>query len=559
MARPLNCWAPRGQSELTRGFQRLIIFAPTAHGCGALTGAFESGVGDMMALASRFEFLNHNAGRAAFGGHALRHRLSLHRPGQSQPFAWFDQLAYPINSADFHPTQPIVAIGGGSYDGGSAFQGDLVLWNWVDGTVWRPFRQLPEVVHLSFNADGGLDLLFRPWTDDWGRGRDDEDVLVYPLTLQADGFDTLAEAPSLDPERYMALTDPEAYEPDYPRVRQHAARFLDAAVFKPSRPIWSVGWFDDRTVGWITGERALDLFDLEAGLARPIESEGREVGQAIVTADRPLVQTIRSWTNPSGQPELQTRLLALTPDGFSEVICRPYTFDISASGSGALLGRQVRKRDQPAVDFLTDATGREIEADFGDYDPNRDHLGVDGAPDFYILQGGSWASEERLRVCRVSLAGKVQPLWPILSRSSSTTRASECLAVYIEDAAGPGLIVSGLYAPRPNGDRGFLSRRTLESAEIWSLAIGAAATAMVRLPLYGLVAIAFLDGRLALIEATTGKIRLDGQATVEGAPAVIYSMAAHLDGRMVVGTMAGEVLVTTIDVLTVTNGAIELA
>lgn len=55
-------------------------------------------------------------------------------------------MRLPINGVAFHPRDPVIAITAGSHDGGWLFEGDLVLWNWVEGKTCRtcrPFKQIP--------------------------------------------------------------------------------------------------------------------------------------------------------------------------------------------------------------------------------------------------------------------------------------------------------------------------------------------------------------------------------------------------------------------------------
>ncbi|AHG22625.1 hypothetical protein Z042_02800 [Chania multitudinisentens RB-25] len=42
----------------------------------------------------------------------------------------FKHGRYPINDIAFHPKDPLILIGSGSYDGGFLFEGELVLWNY---------------------------------------------------------------------------------------------------------------------------------------------------------------------------------------------------------------------------------------------------------------------------------------------------------------------------------------------------------------------------------------------------------------------------------------------
>ena len=110
----------RFHTELTHGF-----LAET----GRPAGGFRSEDGEIVALCTEFDLL-YWPGRAIYEGHRLRYRISLYDGSLENRLGVFDDARYPINDVAFHPSQPILAVGTGSYDGGYMFEGDLWLWNW---------------------------------------------------------------------------------------------------------------------------------------------------------------------------------------------------------------------------------------------------------------------------------------------------------------------------------------------------------------------------------------------------------------------------------------------
>jgi hypothetical protein len=129
----------------------------------------------------------------------------------------------------------------------------------------------------------------------------------------------------------------------------------------------------------------------------------------------------------------------------------------------------------------------------------------------------------------------------------------------VADALGHSLVVAERYFSGPATDRGFLYRRLLEGPELWRLPIDASASAIVWLEGSGVIAAAFLSGRLVLIDAATGRLVLDGHAVVAGVPTIVFSMAAQSDGRIAFGSMDGQVLMKHSDDLVENAGCIELA
>jgi hypothetical protein len=77
--------------------------------------------------------------------------------------------ALPVNSLAFHPTQPLLAAGTGSYDGGMIFYGELLLIHLDSGSVVSALgesREVRTVVWRSWRHGRVLDLGLAPYTDD---------------------------------------------------------------------------------------------------------------------------------------------------------------------------------------------------------------------------------------------------------------------------------------------------------------------------------------------------------------------------------------------------------
>jgi hypothetical protein len=82
--------------------------------------------GRKVALCSAFDRL-YWPGRAIYAGHALQNRVSLYAGDFERRVAVFDGAHFPVNDVAFHPSEPWLAIGTGSYDGGYLFEGDLFV------------------------------------------------------------------------------------------------------------------------------------------------------------------------------------------------------------------------------------------------------------------------------------------------------------------------------------------------------------------------------------------------------------------------------------------------
>lgn len=526
----------------------LLVFTPTVRGSGGFTGAFASPDGAVLAVASAFPLLTNPPARAAYGGQWLRYRLALHRRGEPAPFAVFDGLSLPITAVAFHPTDPVIAIGAGSYDGGWMFEGDLVFWDWTADRAWRPFTQTPEVARCAFDASGErLEVMVRPWDEEWGWDENPTDPFerFYPLVVDYRPADhgTASEA------RIGPLTGVVIAHLD---LAEAAGRIADDqqladwfAVASPVRrgAIWDVAWLDDGRLAAVHDDCQLEVHDLARGEVR--RYDGEDSGVAILRASPPIIHV-----TPSGHARgnAQARLMVFADDALREWRRFDGIYAFSASTRGQVLGRLDRRSEPGAQrDLLLDTvTGDVREIDLGHYDVFNHYLGVDGAPDLYFLQGAPPSSHEHKRMCRLRPDSEVERLWPLLRADGGpASHAMECLGHAVEDGLGAGLIVAGRhYDPNPSqAAQGFIYRKPLDAdREIWRHATAGSASAIAHLPELSLVAAAFLDGALTLFDAATGAIRATGAATIDGFPTVIFAMDARGDA-LAVGTFDGRIAV----------------
>ena len=93
---------------------RIIASLSGAEGHGAVVRRVLGSAG-LCATVSTFGRL-YWAGRAFYDGHRLQQRIVLTQGAKR--VAHFDAARFPINDVAFHPTQPVLAIATGTYDGG---------------------------------------------------------------------------------------------------------------------------------------------------------------------------------------------------------------------------------------------------------------------------------------------------------------------------------------------------------------------------------------------------------------------------------------------------------
>ncbi len=547
-----------------------MIISPTIRGSGEITGAYQSADGDILAVASRFPRLVNPPGRATYSGQRLRYRLALHRRGELQPFAVLDELHLPINDVSFHPTESVLAVAAGSYDGGFAFAGELLFWNWHADHCWPAAGYVPEVERCSFTADGErLDALVRPWDEEWGVGDDPFDR-VYPLSVPYGHPEVAAGSKAeIDPGAAIVRHTLEFARPDLCRqgaVDRQLMEWFGVDRISRRGAIWDMIWLDSARLAIVHDDCLVEIHDVVCGGVTSIKKDGY-YGATLLHTSPPIVASYEL----EGWQKRHSRLSTIANDTLVDIATLEGSYNFVSCRSGRILGRLDRSQAGKAGrDVLVEAcTGDITFDDLGHYDCFNHYLGIDGGPDLFILQGTPESQHEKKRLCLVRKDGSLETLWHILPADGSpTSHAMECLGCYIDDGLGPSVIIAGLhYDPAPRNDvRGFVFRRPIQpnkttrfgffarpkSSDVpqdtWRLATGATASAMIHSPKEKLVIIAFLDGTLSLLKAKDGEIVASGKVLIDGFPTVVYSMDL-LNSTLALGTFDGRIAVLQLDKL----------
>lgn len=525
---------------------------PPLRGSARITGVFFDPARGIAAVASEFPLLAVPRARAAYGGQALRYRVALYRRGESSPFAALDALRHPVNDVAFHPTESVAAIGAGSYDGGYLFEGELVAWDWSNGRHARLFERMPEVARCACDADGrGITAWVRPWDEEWEGLPDTPDAAfntLYRVRVPY-GEATWSKAPAQSP----ALCADDAAPEEAPCAQAAApadrlAQWLGLPGLEQTGAIHDLAWLDDYRIAAAHRGCLLEIHDVRGGPATRYTGEG--YGCEILLAAGVHVHAAAPADRSAPRGSQDSRLYRWTEDGLDLVAAYEGEFTFSASSEGMLLGRMNRyPRPQRPLDLLRDLRrGDERRLDLGHYDCFNHYLRIDGAPCLFALQGTPASSHEHKHLCVVDADGRVRRLWPVLKADGKpASHAMELCGCYLDDAQGAAVVLAGRHYSPTVGDAcaGFIYRRRLDGKEpSWRHPTRASAAAIVALPQAGLVAAAFLDGTLMLMDAGTGGIRRNAKLRLEGLPTVAHAMAARGD-RLALGTADGRIAVVS--------------
>lgn len=532
------------------------IMDPTLRGSGKISGVFFNLEEDVAAVASEFPLLANPRARAAYGGRTLRYRVALYRRDCLVPFAVFDDLDFPVNDVGFHPSGTTVVIGAGSYDGGYLFEGDLVVWDWQTPRGVRLYNNVPEVVRCRFNEAGDqIEACVRPWDEDGGVPADDPDAAFNTLlVVRADAPGTAAARYPVDLVLDAADVAPRVEPVADPRTPQtRLMEWLGLSVWTHRGAINDIAWLDNDRIAVAHDACQLEIYRCDG--ERIVAYIGPGHGAEILRCPNVHVHVVQTSDRPATFGRQDSSLYSLMEDGLRLTRAYDGEFTFSATPQGALLGRQNRFHlaATHARDLLLDLTaGLERRLDLGHYDCFNHYIGIRGAPWLFMLQGTPASSHEHKYLCIVQTDGSVRRLWPVLKANRTpASHAMELCGCYVDDAQGAGVIVSGKhYSPQVGNEyAGFLYRKPLDrDRELWRLPTRASASAIVHMPETGLIAAAFLDGTLQLIDAQTGARRLDAKVRVDGLPTLIFALDAAGD-RLAVGTVDGRIAIVTASVL----------
>lgn len=544
---------------------------PTLRGSGKISGVFFNAAGDVAAVASAFPLLAHPRARAAYGGRALRYRVALYRRDSLIPFAAFDDLLFPVNDVAFHPTDTMVAIGAGSYDGGYLFEGDLVVWNWCEAHGVRPYNHVPEVVRCRYNATGDdIEAWVRPWDEEWCPPSDRADR--DGADIDDDPFDTLfsvrAPAPGPTSQPLDVNLDvahrvpadacaPALHVPHADELDARLRAWFNVSDWARQDAILDVAWLDRDRYAAVHEGCQLEVYHRDGKRLAAYSGAGH--GVEIIKSKDVLVHVVEASARgrPFGRQDARLYTLNDSGSGGGLRLTRAYDgdFTFSATGQGQILGRQNRfpVADTGARDVLLDlAAGIEHRPDLGHYDCFNHYIRIRHAPCLFLLQGTPASSHERKTLCVVQPDGAVRRLWPVLKASRDpASHAMELCGAYVDDALGAAVIISGKhYSPDVRAPySGFIYRKPLDrDRERWRRPIPASASAIVHLPSVDLIAAAFLDGSLQLIDAQSGALRRHARVHVDGLPTLIFAMDAN-EQSLLAGTVDGRIAVLDIGAL----------
>lgn len=426
-------------------------------------------------------------GRLANDGLHIRHRVTVYDHAR-RLIDVLDVARYPVNDLAWSGSR--LAIATGSYDGGAAFEGELLVWDVDTGEVRRPLAFCREVRRVQWRDDAILALL-APDTD--------EDDAVYEVLV-----------PDVD----RAITRAED-----PRVRVGTTDWAPPAP--PPWPVPGAGPIQDVCfvpAGVVaTGPALCTRWDRD--LRHPERTDGPDGFQLLHVGGRVLVVSKGALH---------------TLDG-AEVCTFEKPRHCSTDGHH-ILARDVSpdRRDQ-----VLDAAGATVwSGDLGHFDLFNHGVRVDGG--LWFLRGTPKSDHRRKCLVRIGPDGAEERVVPFDPPTGHHMSPTGCVV-------GDDLVV-GYYVHHPHPGRGerALARLRHDGSNAWRTRLACTPVALAPVPDWGLVLVATLDGKLTLIDDKTGKIAEDVRLQLDGVDLVPTCLA--VDGaRAAVACHDGRVVMVALE------------
>lgn len=466
----------------------------------------------------------------------------------ARALAWL-RTDRPLRAAAFHPTEPLLVLGTGSYDGGYFFEGQLVLLDLTSG----------EHRYL-FADDCRREVRFLEWTD------------AHTLRLLLAPPDDWEEPAAWSEGHRVELT-----RPDWRAVPARSVRHQDmfgprvpAAQPQPNPPVG--GPDEDRPR---PGEiRSLTLLS---------------DGDILLTADHALLERWsargeRRWSVPA-DPELGGGRLAVVADGASawvETLGPPRRDRGEFLRIGLSYGIELERHATPGpAALVTTSEGPRLvpmPAGYGERAWSRfrhgPHAIFRDIPRPPCTCGCPWDDEEdcdcdcTCPLCTVG--GEDEEVWLTVVHAAPTGdparlafATAECCRRLFPWSWEPGEIHFGgpgawagetdlvMATVRYDGHvgvpkQGFVSRRPAGKGSSgipsWTFPVDRTPAALDIDPSTGTVLVALRGGELIALDSTTGMLRARGHVRVRGVPVIPTALTVTGPGRFLLGTSDGRVL-----------------
>lgn len=457
---------------------------------------------------------------------------------------------WPANTIAFHPTLPLVVIGTGAYDGGWAYEGELLLLNVNTGAAVSVLAHPREVRQAAWSDPQTLDLVLAiPCDEDEQRfgttsltcsiRRDDWDRATAAMLRMPYGETPVPEGPRTD----LALAATTIERLCHQRELSWTAR----------RSVWAVDALPDgRIIAALEGVR-LECWSpaSEEPLWRlPSDGTGCQVNvlpkgrTALAVTQTARRFEDRRWTiGPSivAQVDLDT--------GAVETIHEPAWPAVvvsRADGWWALRGTEhIGQATAEEITIRSPDGAPAVTVNLGRYDLFNHFFDIRYAPDLLFLQGRAdkpW--QDKWVVAVDAPKGSVRRLFPLEWDASRAGHLFGGCGAYLDDRAGSAIVHTGAVH---NGagllpGNAFVVRRSYPTGRLqWVHTADYQATALDADADF--VYVTFNTGELVVLRVDDGVVHARQELRVDGHRIVPLSLVRLEPGRLAIGTLDGRIVV----------------
>lgn len=449
------------------------------------------------------------------------------------------------NCLAIHPSGDLVAIGTGEYDGGFAFEGELLIHDIAGGTTVSVLADPRCIEEIRWVDDATLELVVAPPTDE---DADDLSELRYQRVRIEGDWAALAPA---------AVLLPSGTSTDRPLRDQDAARRTAAELaaargvrWRPRRQAWAVQACDDG--GLVLGlSAAVERWGARgSGLRWRTELDGT-CTQLMSGPDDAVGVAV--WADGHDYGDRATTLLTVDPDSGAPDVAAWAPGRLACAVTRADGHRLVRdthhagRRGRETASVL-DPEGTEVgRVALGGYDLFNHYFGVRHSKDFLVLVGAAprpwedkWVAAVRGR-CGGDWA--VERLFPHAWTPGAHLFGGP--GVFVDDGAGGGLVHAGTVHDGRGLLRGnaFVVRRSYpDGCVVWHHPLDNEVTGLDECG--GTIVAVTNTGEMVVLDTLTGEplARRHALLTPGGHRVVPLTLVTTSPRTVAVGTLDGRAL-----------------
>jgi len=485
-----------------------------------------------------------------------KNRLAIYDQPNVVPLAIFD-CHYQIQDISFHPTEPVIAVATGGFNG--SFTGELILWNWETGlkSIVTPWYFLYRV---QFIHNGQRVLAKQRYVDvdseDYEWDGDDTLESLYDLEFEyfSDieninlSFDEVSKQISLqEPEKtktkLMASRFPSQLSP-----LENLKSLFTLNEIKTRNTIWDVTILKNDELAINHNKTQFDILSVNDGLIQSFK--GHAWGAQVLNNGKIIIKSSNSLYEYDGKQ----MKLAAEFDG-------EYVFSIAVNGRVLAREKSQGASDLPSnlsKDIVGDIGSKTWNVlDFGHFYIHLNLMNIKNSPHLFVIQTPHVTPSGRKTLSIVQQDNSLKPLdMRFIEDDNLNSYLSACQFSYIHDTTKEGVIISGstntwqmdswsmIYLKAfPN----VVFRKNLDDGlEVWRHRLPSSVSTIHSISSKKVVLVALDNKDFLVIHSETGAIIQWQKAKFNGIETMITAMDSD-DNIIAFGTNVGIVASTSIE------------